>query len=438
MIFRSIKLSVSIYFFNFIIYKKMKTITTFIFAMMFASQFCLADSFVQLDSLRHPNCQNSSGNAYFTMTFEPGTGGILVKFMLMPGSEYFNDFTVLASVSDVDYNGTEQYIYNSPAGNYKLYFVYTDMTEIDSIEFHFNDALINFIGSSGSPVSCNTDGSSSVSFSGGTPPYTLSISNNNWQTSTLIGTYPSSDPSQSIQVDNPLPIGQYQYKLHDTYCQKLFPDPLANFDVIGIGPFVPNSHISVCPEITGDTIILNGSWYSRDLTVISGAISTKWNDTLSVIVDFGDGSPLANFMLKVEDWEDGFTISHNYNNIGIYHVQYNIKNKRLGSDSWFNVNVSEYVDISNVSAPEFSISKNDVTLYPNPVENNLNLALFVPNECIITIQIFNITGQIIYENKRLLHEGQNTETFDVSHLSHGVYAIRFQTENKTHNLTFIK
>lgn len=414
----------------------MKKNTLLVCSLMLFGLTSFGQYFFVLDSIRHPNCQSSNGNAYFTLNFQPGTTGILVKWGLMPGSEYFNDFTVLANVVDIGANGTEQYVYNGPEGNMRLYFVYPDMLQKDSIDIHFNSHLINFVGGFSGLPSCDSISNSSVGFSGGTPPYKLYETTDNWQTSTLIGNYPSSDPNIQINVPLLLPIGHYQYKLQDKYCDVFSPFAPS---IWSIGHPISSTWMTVCPEIIGDTLSLSGAMiYSKQLTVISGPLSTRWTDTLSVSVNFGDASPDVVYTNRVENWQDLFNISHTYTSAGIFKVQYNVKNKRLSADSWYNANVFEYVTAGIVSVPDILRSVNTITIYPNPVESNLNITIQSDRSCSGLIQILNITGQLMYENKVTLQGGSNSHCLDVKFLTRGFYSIRIKTENEIYNQTFIK
>lgn len=68
------------------------------------------------------------------------------------------------------------------------------------------------------------------------------------------------------------------------------------------------------------------------------------------------------------------------------------------------------------------ISTNLFSIYPNPVENNLNITLDINENA--NVSIYNASGQIV-----LSKDFVNTTNLNTSNLSNGIYFIRLQTEN---------
>lgn len=76
------------------------------------------------------------------------------------------------------------------------------------------------------------------------------------------------------------------------------------------------------------------------------------------------------------------------------------------------------------------VNQNEVSIWPNPTQNILNINNLKSN--IKTINIYNIEGKLVYENK-------NIETsIDVSNLSSGLYSIKVTTEEGEFTKKFIK
>lgn len=71
----------------------------------------------------------------------------------------------------------------------------------------------------------------------------------------------------------------------------------------------------------------------------------------------------------------------------------------------------------------------DLTIYPNPVKDQLNIKTA---ETIRSIKILDISGQIILEDKK------ESNTISVKHLNPGIYVIRMELENGIHTSKFIK
>ena len=399
----------------------------FLFCLMLLSGLTSSGQpFFTLDSIRHPNCHSTTGHAYYTLFFQPVPGPILVKGALIPGME-FETFDAIAAISDTNTNGTEHYTFSMQAeGDLRLYFVYPALHRIDSSDFHFNSHLLNISGGFSGLVSCDSISPSAISFVEGTPPYKLYMTNDNWQSTTLIGNYFSSNPSVQIDVPIPLPEGHYQFKLVDKYCEMLYPEPIADFSVWGIGVFAPGFWISACPEIAGDTAILTGtSSFSRSLTVISAGIFTKWEDTLMVTVNFGDGSPAETFINTVGHWQVPFNIVHTYSTTGIFEIHYVIKNTRVALiTTSYIYGSSEFVNIGTVSVGEADQNNKETLIFPNPVENNLNVFIYSENTEIARFLILNNTGQTVFDKEIILNKGRNLFNIPLYFLNNGIYTLQ--------------
>jgi hypothetical protein len=417
----------------------MKKITLLTCGLILFSLISYSQPFFQLDSIRHPNCMSTTGHAYFTL-FYPVPGSILVKGALIPGMEY-QTFDALAVVDDINGNGIESYTFSQPMeGDIRLYFVYPALTRIDSINFHFNSHLLNVSGGFSGVASCDSISPSGMAFSEGTPPYNLYMTEDNWQNTTFIGNYTSSNPSVQTNVSIPLPVGHYQFKLADKYCVQLYPEPSADFSVWGIGHFDAGKWVCVCPELNGDTMILDQTnIYNRSLTAISAGIYTKWDDTLMITANYGDGSPADTFYQTVEQWQLPLNISHIYTNIGIFEVQYEIRNTRVALISTSYIfNTHEHVQVVIVSVPEVTQNANEITLFPNPVNNTLNVSLYNERIETLRLKIYNETGQLVYEKETNINKGRNALNIPVDFLNNGIYTLQFVTNNELKSRKFIK
>jgi parallel beta-helix repeat protein len=95
-------------------------------------------------------------------------------------------------------------------------------------------------------------------------------------------------------------------------------------------------------------------------------------------------------------------------------------------------NTSEF---SNSTPSEIAVfdKNDDLLLYPNPANNQLNLILPKSFQC-ANIQIFNSKGKMIIERSI----SSMDKTLDISSLSSGVYYLSASNEGKTINYKFIK
>jgi len=418
----------------------LKKTALFVYCLILSGPVSFSQTFFALDSVRHPNCHSTTGHAYYTLFFQPVPGSILVKGALNHGMEY-ETYDAIAVVSDTNTDGTEGYTFSMQAeGDLRLYFVYPALHLIDSSDFHFNSHILNISGAFCGLLTCDSISPSGISFSEGTPPYKLYITNNNWQNTTCIGNYPGNNPSVQIDVPIPLPEGHYQFKLVDKYCELLYPEPIADFSVWGIGVFAPGFWISACPEIAGDTALLTGTGsYSRQLTVISAGIFTKWEDTLMVTVNFGDGSPDETFINTVGQWQIPFNIVHTYSNTGLYEVHYSIKNTRVAlTNASYILESNEYVFIGSVSVSEIDQKNKESVLFPNPVENYLNVYLNTDKTQIVRLLILNNSGQTIYDKETILNKGSNFLNIPADFLNRGIFNCQIIMKNEVKSKMFVK
>ncbi|MEA3448442.1 MAG: immunoglobulin domain-containing protein [Bacteroidota bacterium] len=92
------------------------------------------------------------------------------------------------------------------------------------------------------------------------------------------------------------------------------------------------------------------------------------------------------------------------------------------------ITVFDDSDITQLSAGE------SITLYPNPVENHLNLDLNL-NEKPKTVEIININGNVV---KQFGITENNQYRLNLKSLSSGVYVLRILSTNRHMNFRFIK
>lgn len=109
-----------------------------------------------------------------------------------------------------------------------------------------------------------------------------------------------------------------------------------------------------------------------------------------------------------------------------------VDNEAYSTANWTSINGSTVFseDCSLLSITDFNNSI-DVSVFPNPVVNNLNI--IIPES--VAFKIISLNGQIIERNS--LTKGNHL--IDVSSLSQGIYYIYFETEsNHTFSTRFVK
>ncbi|MBD3638695.1 MAG: S8 family serine peptidase [Crocinitomicaceae bacterium] len=94
-----------------------------------------------------------------------------------------------------------------------------------------------------------------------------------------------------------------------------------------------------------------------------------------------------------------------------------------------------YVDNINVKLSEENFSEHELTVYPNPLTNELNIAGLVEGE-IATIRIHSANGELVYENEFEVPGG--VITLNTTQWADGMYIIKVNSPSKTHKEKLIK
>jgi hypothetical protein len=76
--------------------------------------------------------------------------------------------------------------------------------------------------------------------------------------------------------------------------------------------------------------------------------------------------------------------------------------------------------------PQYIISVGDI--YPNPPDRGVaRINLTTTRELDLTLNLYNQTGQIVFESNVIVHKGQNSVQFDVGNLSKGPYYLKIRS-----------
>jgi uncharacterized protein (TIGR02145 family) len=86
----------------------------------------------------------------------------------------------------------------------------------------------------------------------------------------------------------------------------------------------------------------------------------------------------------------------------------------------------------------FSNPTLSATLYPNPAQNKFTLELTGEEPATSTIQVTDLQGRVVLEEKRNLTQGSNTLTFDISSLTSGMYLVYFSNDESKSLVKLIK
>jgi hypothetical protein len=124
------------------------------------------------------------------------------------------------------------------------------------------------------------------------------------------------------------------------------------------------------------------------------------------------------------------TVKYNNGAVGTYYV------KVVGYNSAFSASncYSLIANISSVafklSAPEASKFESNYSIFPNPVQNELNVDFTLPSSKTVEVRVYDITGKIVFTNSFNGVEGLNKNVIDISTLNKGVYMLECNDGDK--------
>ena len=67
--------------------------------------------------------------------------------------------------------------------------------------------------------------------------------------------------------------------------------------------------------------------------------------------------------------------------------------------------------------------------FPNPVKDQLNIAISLDNNSMVTIEIVNLTGQVVFSNKYELQSGTQTLRMNLNNIAEGSYILKITNSN---------
>jgi flagellar hook assembly protein FlgD len=134
-------------------------------------------------------------------------------------------------------------------------------------------------------------------------------------------------------------------------------------------------------------------------------------NTNDISIEMGDGTLYSNVNF----------VQHTYQQVGTYEVVVNVGNSTCIET--FNTQVR----VSEITKGLQSLSGNQITIFPNPVKETLNLLINIPaNADVLNVNILDINGRKVYNQQINPTSGFYNVTIDLSHLSAGVYQFNVQ------------
>ena len=79
----------------------------------------------------------------------------------------------------------------------------------------------------------------------------------------------------------------------------------------------------------------------------------------------------------------------------------------------------------------------NISIFPNPVSNELNISFKNKNNSEYTFEVYSINGKLIQADKNTNAFG-SVKKLDVSNLSSGFYLLKVINENQSSVIKFVK
>jgi len=128
---------------------------------------------------------------------------------------------------------------------------------------------------------------------------------------------------------------------------------------------------------------------------------------------------IMNFRDNDDDGDGVLTINEDYN----------LNGSPLDDDTNSN-GIPDYLDNTVVLSADSFVSKKEVQLFPNPVQNNLTISTF--NSDYQSVEILDMTGKV------LAVKNENTSDLDFSKFESGIYFVKINWINTSINYKIIK
>ena len=97
-----------------------------------------------------------------------------------------------------------------------------------------------------------------------------------------------------------------------------------------------------------------------------------------------------------------------------------------------------FSDLINNFSPIAKKERSNLTLYPNPVIDQLQMSFETLKEGSVQTEIIDFQGRILHRQTISCQEGTNQATIPVSQLQKGLYLFRLQNGNNVETIKFIK
>ncbi|MBW8050116.1 MAG: T9SS type A sorting domain-containing protein [Cytophagales bacterium] len=301
--------------------------------------------------------------------------------------------------------------------------------------------LVNISGPSASisyqnNVSCNggQDGEAAVTVTGGTPPYTLQWSDSLAQIT---------DTAYSLFADIYYVVVTDSLGAVDTALLTITEPPA----------ITGNQTLNIC---AGDSVVVGTNVYNTTgiyidtLTASNGCDSTFTTDlTVNPLptVSF-TGLDTSYCLNDAAVTLTGTPTGGTFSGTGISSSQFNPANADTGTHTITYTytdgnnctdSISQNVTVNNCLGinDQSSINNDQLKVYPNPNTGEFTVTFKITEKQHINLKVFNIKGQVIYEENISGFTGKYQNKIDISGYAKGIYSLQLSTNNGIINKNII-
>ncbi len=80
---------------------------------------------------------------------------------------------------------------------------------------------------------------------------------------------------------------------------------------------------------------------------------------------------------------------------------------------------------------KYGVLEEDISVFPNPVSRSLNILLKAPSNGLITVSVYNLLGQQIFQQSTSVSWETNPIQYDLSLLANGIYLLEVKSDKAT-------
>jgi len=116
-------------------------------------------------------------------------------------------------------------------------------------------------------------------------------------------------------------------------------------------------------------------------------------------------------------------------------------NKNAGSPTTYALSDIRYLNFTDLTTGVLETDKAEssyIMLYPNPVNDQLQISYETQKTGNIQIEIVDLQGKVLLQQSINCQNGTNQAIIPVSQLAKGIYLCRLQSNDKVENIKFIK